>query len=484
MNPRYAQYRCVRCGGELFLAAPVSIQCGSCPHSYPVIGEVPILTLRPVALVAVAVQALRTTATKIRNLSSTYDDQTDIDSLQVPFRRRAERALAGMRANLALTETYLKPAESLIREHNPQLDFLDRISNCGGGWSPEEMLPYFYQDWGGTQDFAAVRTRLLDAVLQHRSDAEAVAVLGAGACGLVQALAPEFEYAYGVDLSLATLLIARGVLSGDTVVVHLDQADWRTVELRNREPPSPNVRLLVADAADLPFADNSISAVVTQYMLDVVGNADAIAREIHRVLKPGGIWFDFSRPPRLSTQPDEFGRRSLEELPSFLQPNGLRLIDSSHVRFTLLNLTAISPDILTVQHDVHAFIARRAPGGVEISATGDGTRFHGDDAGWWRQVPEVAALHRVCLASAKTYSPGGPTRHNEISFGQGRCRVSADDAHRLESVLELIDGKRTIREIYARFVAQGFETNSAEFRELLHYLDSRHGAVRLGTRPQ
>ena len=65
-----------------------------------------------------------------------------------------------------------------------------------------------------------------------------------------------------------------------------------------------------------------------------------------------------------------------------------------------------------------------------------------------------------------------------------RSRVSADDAHRLESVLELIDGKRTIREIYARFVAQGFETNSAEFRELLHYLDSRHGAVRLGTRPQ
>jgi phosphatidylethanolamine/phosphatidyl-N-methylethanolamine N-methyltransferase len=49
-----------------------------------------------------------------------------------------------------------------------------------------------------------------------------------------------------------------------------------------------NVRLLEMDAADLRFADNSFDIVYAPYLISVVPDPVAVAREMRRVCRPGG----------------------------------------------------------------------------------------------------------------------------------------------------------------------------------------------------
>lgn len=59
----------------------------------------------------------------------------------------------------------------------------------------------------------------------------------------------------------------------------------------------PNVPILQAGAERLPFEDGQAAAVVAQCVLDVVPDGAAVARELARVLRPGGKlihWLDMS----------------------------------------------------------------------------------------------------------------------------------------------------------------------------------------------
>ena len=49
-----------------------------------------------------------------------------------------------------------------------------------------------------------------------------------------------------------------------------------------------NVRLLQMDAADMRFADNSFDIVYAPYLISVVPDPVAVAREMRRVCRPGG----------------------------------------------------------------------------------------------------------------------------------------------------------------------------------------------------
>lgn len=52
--------------------------------------------------------------------------------------------------------------------------------------------------------------------------------------------------------------------------------------------PFKNVDI-VADITHLPFADNSVDAIINEFVLEHVKNPEAIITEIKRVLKPGGL---------------------------------------------------------------------------------------------------------------------------------------------------------------------------------------------------
>ncbi len=78
--------------------------------------------------------------------------------------------------------------------------------------------------------------------------------------------------------------------------------------------PFPEVDV-VADARTLPFKDGSADAVVSESVLEHVADAQAVANEMVRVLKPGGILYasiPFIHPFHAS--PDDFNRLTVNGL--------------------------------------------------------------------------------------------------------------------------------------------------------------------------
>lgn len=67
-----------------------------------------------------------------------------------------------------------------------------------------------------------------------------------------------------------------------------------------KRPPSVhNVTFVTADAAKLPFADNSFDRVIISYAARGLPDLTQVVAEVYRVLKPGGVFWnlDFGRPP-------------------------------------------------------------------------------------------------------------------------------------------------------------------------------------------
>jgi phosphatidylethanolamine/phosphatidyl-N-methylethanolamine N-methyltransferase len=76
----------------------------------------------------------------------------------------------------------------------------------------------------------------------------------------------------------------------DCAVTGIDLSDSMLEKARERVARHgiTNVRLLEMDAADIKFADNSFDIVYAPYLISVVPDPVAVAREMHRVCRPGG----------------------------------------------------------------------------------------------------------------------------------------------------------------------------------------------------
>lgn len=443
--------------------------------------------LRPHALLRAALDSIRSAESKIGKIAIALTSEVAPDSTWTWIQDRGERALIGMRANAGLIRDHMKPVALIVESARDTPDFLDSISNCGAAWSADAMLPYFYQDWSGTEAFKKVRTLIVTALRRHRPAPDRIAVLGAGACGIVDAVAEDFDAVYGIDLSVPTLLLAQSVLDGRPTAFHLKHAEWKAVQLQSCQPPHrKNVRLAVADVANLPFSDNSLSAVVTQYLMDIVGNPLRVAIEIQRVLKPGGIWVNYSLPMRPPTAPTELGCCTLEELPAFLGATGLETIVSEYERFSFIDLEKISATAPTYLHSVQFFVARK---------TSDLRHFPGirgqprllrviNDDGWWNAIPKFLPGRTVEIHSVEAITDLCSDRQSqrfEVSFGfvfgTGPWVLGDANIQRLKSVLCLIDGERTFADVYKMIAAQDFESKQTDFRELFHYLIDRLGVI-------
>jgi arsenite methyltransferase len=85
-------------------------------------------------------------------------------------------------------------------------------------------------------------------------------------------------------------LVAAQMVAPDGAVTGIDMTDEMLAKARAgaRELEAENVEFVAGEAEDLPFDDGSFDVVISNGVIDLVPDKDAVFSEILRVLRPGG----------------------------------------------------------------------------------------------------------------------------------------------------------------------------------------------------
>jgi arsenite methyltransferase len=89
----------------------------------------------------------------------------------------------------------------------------------------------------------------------------------------------------GTDSLIAAMMVAPG---GSVTGVDMTPQMLRTARAGAAAAGLENVRFVEAEAERLPFPDSSFDVVISNGVIDLVPDKDAVFAELHRVLVPGG----------------------------------------------------------------------------------------------------------------------------------------------------------------------------------------------------
>ncbi len=97
------------------------------------------------------------------------------------------------------------------------------------------------------------------------------------------------------DLGVGTAAVAEPLTDLGHTVVGVDLSSAMLDQASERIPG----RLLVGDVQTLPLDTDSVDAALAVWLLQLVGDFDALMHEIARVVRPGGLFFHVSSTPRI-----------------------------------------------------------------------------------------------------------------------------------------------------------------------------------------
>lgn len=466
-------YRCLQCMAGLDADVSTNlIICDQCKTSFPIISKIPVFTSNAPSLLRWQYRSLLDTRRDLEKKRHNPFKSADVANTSYQ-RGRMSRMLFGTARNIKLVDSLTRPFLDLFsNEGRESLESTDWMLGNSAGSELRSMLPYFYQDWGQTPDFESARDLIVDA-LKSRADLDTVAVLGAGACGVANAAASIFNYTCAVDLSVPTLLLARRLLNGKSIKFSLEQAGWRALRLTNRKSATNPIGLVAADASKLPVGDETFSAVVTQYLLDVVRNPVLLISEIRRVLRPSGIWVNFSMPFKLPGDPPALARPGIPEMKGVLRRLGFKLIMGTEHRFSFLNLERLYKSAHRAEQNVHLLVSQktgRLPlNPVTSEPSGDVSV---SDEAWWEHVPAWLAGREANVVRSRRFGSNGISERRFLlidGLGAALPETLLDIA---EAIFKQVDGVRTLRDICQGLASGGLAITETRFRQIIHYLST------------
>ncbi len=161
-----------------------------------------------------------------------------------------------------------------------------------------DPVPYALRDWSGLEGAESELGRLdarIRRLLPPRTEGTCAVVLGAGTGRTAANLRDHFDHVLAIDRSFAMAYAYERVQRGDLALweTHLQTEGAQPLAPRLLKPPNGHARskgsisFWVADASSLPVPDASVDVVCCFYFLDVI-RLSALAREVRRVLRPGG----------------------------------------------------------------------------------------------------------------------------------------------------------------------------------------------------
>ena len=167
--------------------------------------------------------------------------------------------------DVELLKSEIKKTYASVSEQ-PQTDF---IFPTGRAWAKDLDYPDELANVpeGAVESFAGVANPW---TMGRLAPGERVLDLGSGA---------------GTDSLIAAQMVGRtGRVTGiDMTPEMLSRARAAAAQMR-----ATNVEFVESEAEQLPFADGSFDVVVSNGVIDLIPDKDAVFAELHRVLTPGG----------------------------------------------------------------------------------------------------------------------------------------------------------------------------------------------------
>jgi SAM-dependent methyltransferase len=451
-------YRCVRCSSSLVECEDKSLACDVCHAQYPIIGKVRGLTFKPNRLLRAQAGRVNERYREVAKLKSDLEETGGAGHSPEAL-SQALRGYDRWLADLDLLEQLMQPVRDYLVSQPPPGNPLDDFL-LESGWPSFRMLPYFYRDWAGTAEATFVTDLFTRAIEKYCGDRRGgVAVLGCGAGRLAYDFSDLFPAVFGVELAVDSLLLAQALLDGAEVDLHFNfpyphiPIDQPTVRLKGPARRAGNIELAAADVSRLPFSSGSLQCVTTQYLLDVVTSPDSVYREIHRVLAPGGLWINFSNLSENNSPPEvrPFDQLNNLGLSGFFRRYGFNLLEEAVHRFSLLDLSALSK-WAPANLETPVFFVARKEDGPGLEATDEVAAFFaGRSDRVWTMVPKIATPIQV--VRSRSFTGQGVDEVTRLEIFQASRPVDPEMALLSEGLLQMIDGTRTLGEIFGALQA-------------------------------
>jgi len=466
-------YKCVMCNGYLQLKEQHTLICGTCSRQYPIINGIAVLIARHNPALLSIGRYIESQQTQFDSLKSSLSKLGHINHSNI----QVDKMLQGMQGNLHLMQQNCKPVLDYLRSQQIELGNIDWFFSMDPGRSYHYMLRYFYQDWYGGKDFSQVKNLVIEAVSTYCDDNESVAVLGCGACGLLYHLAERFSVSYGLDLAIPTLMTAQQLLRGEDITVYLEAAEWKEIHIKAPEKATNQINLVAGNIMHLPFGDSSLSVIVTQYMMDLECNhPHYLTNEINRVLKPGGIWINFSLPFRVPGDVFELGPVKALKLPAFFEKLGFELLCNEQQRFKLWNFEAVTDEGNRVDHQIQFYVARKNSSSKDqklYMSFFDYFAHQNDEL--WARIPKTIDERTLSVIKKSEFRESGIHNSQElqITFTKECFQsfpVESEYVDLIETIFKLINGKRSLHDIYNFILEDEIKLTKDEFIEFFHAL--------------
>lgn len=163
---------------------------------------------------------------------------------------------------------------------------------------------------------------VLGEMASRYADGKGIAVeIGCGVGGLTTKLTKFYDFSYGVDTSLETLLLARRIikqlpkgLKKYCLYQERNKYYFRNIKVEGGR----NVEFICASGANLPFRDKSVDAVCSCNVIDIVKEPRHLLQEKIRILKRKGIF--------LISDPYDFSPSRMKEFPKSLRKPAIEVI--------------------------------------------------------------------------------------------------------------------------------------------------------------
>lgn len=465
-------YRCVHCDQNTVVMEKDKLACTQCNLDFPIIDSIPVLTRRAPQFVIALAKELNRARDKLKNQQETFTRLSITEKTQI-LSERALRMANGTALNIALMDKYCHTIWKHVRQENSKDDLM-AWATVQAGYSFGHLLPYFYQDWFGTKQFVQVTQDIQAIIETFCNDRESLAVFGTGACGLLYTLSHGFDKSFGIDLALPSLIMAKHLIEGEQLSLCLEKADWMNIQLFPPQNNGKGIHFITANVMDTPFPDGSLSAVITQYLTDIVPNAEWFIHEICRVLKPGGIWINFSNPLTWPLDQIDLGRRRLSEVSQILQDQGFDELLLKGTRFKLLSVEDVFQGGGTFNQEVHIFAARKPANTIKETCSSIKRRIRKHQEEIWDQVPQLVKSREISVIEKVIYSTNSQEYVTGIQALGTFTPMKQDFISVISKLLTGIDGKRTVRKLKCYMQKQGVVMPDSDFIDLMYCLNVEH----------